>query len=362
MAVRDNISPSKLAGVPSRITAYPVGGLGFDSRFFLLTFWLVAGLFLDGWARNHIGADLDPFFTPWHAVMYSGFAAVALFLGLAHWRNQSKGHIWRRTVPAGYVLSLVGIVVFGLGGFGDFLWHTAFGLERGSEIFLSPTHHLLILGITMIAAGPFRAVWRRRENPARAVEWLPLIGSATLILSTVAFILQGVHLFVVPIPLMTEMTRDWAQLMSVTAAMIQTLLLVGMMLLMIRRWRGAMPLYTFPALMILSAAALSTQTDMFFLLPAAAISGVVAGVVYWRIRPSLNANVPGERFGLRLFAGLVPLVLYGLYFITWEWVAPGEIRWRIHAITGIITVAGFAGWLLSYAFFPAPLPQELPAE
>lgn len=362
MAVRDNISSSKLAGASSRITTYPAGGLGFDARFFMLSLWLVAGLFLDGWAHNHIGEDLDPFFTPWHAVMYSGFAAVALFLGLTHWRNQNKGHIWGRTAPAGYGLSLVGLIVFGFGGSGDFLWHTTFGLERGSEIFLSPTHHLLILGISMVAAGPFRAAWRRRENPARAIDWLPMIGSATLVLSTVAFILQAVHLFIVPIPLMDDITRDWSQLLSMTAAVVQTLLLVGMMLLMIRRWRGAMPLFTFPALMILSAAGLSTQTDMFLLLPAAAVAGLVAGVIYWRIRPSLNANVPGERFGLRLLAGVVPLVLYGLYFLTWELVAPGEIRWRIHAITGIATVAGFAGWLLSYAVFPAPLPEELPTE
>jgi hypothetical protein len=32
--------------------------------------WTVAGIYLDGWAHNH--GKVDSFFTPWHAVLYSG--------------------------------------------------------------------------------------------------------------------------------------------------------------------------------------------------------------------------------------------------------------------------------------------------
>lgn len=356
MAVRDDLSPSKLTHQASRIRDYPAGGIGFDSRFLLLCLWLVVGLYLDGWAHNHIGADLDPFFTPWHAVMYSGFAAVALYLGWTHWRNQSRGHVWGRTVPGGYNLSLAGVVVFGLGGFGDFLWHMTFGLERGAEIFLSPTHHLLVVGMAMIVLGPFRAAWRRRENPARAGEWLVMIGSATLCLSVITLISQAMHLFISPYPLFRR--SDEIQLLSVTSAVIQSMLLSGFMLMIIRRWRGLLPIWGFPLLIISNALGHTSQTDLFLLLPASFITAIVAGGIYWRIRPALNANQPGAHFGLRLFAGIVPVVLYGLYFLTWTIVAPGEINWRIHSITGIISVAGFAGWLLSYAMFPAPLPEE----
>jgi hypothetical protein len=341
----------------NRITDYPAGGLGFDTRFILLALWLVTGIYLDGWAHNHIGDDLDPFFTPWHAVMYSGYAAVALYLGYAHWRNQSKGHVWGRTVPAGYGLSLVGVAIFGLGGIGDFLWHMAFGIERGAEIFLSPTHHLLILGMAMIVSGPFRALWRRKGMPESQLSYLPMIGSAVLTLSVITFILQAVHPFISPIPVMRGMGRDEQQMMMMVTTVLQTILLVGMMLMMMRRWKGVLPIYTFPALIALNALAHTSQTDLFVLLPASLIGAVVAGVVYWRIRPSLDANRPGERFGLRLFAAIVPVVLYSAYFLT-ILAQPRGLNWRIHAITGIIVVAGFAGWLLSYAFFPAPVPEE----
>jgi hypothetical protein len=38
--------------------------------------WFVAGLYLDGWAHNHGKVD-NTFFTPWHAVFYSGYVAIA---------------------------------------------------------------------------------------------------------------------------------------------------------------------------------------------------------------------------------------------------------------------------------------------
>jgi hypothetical protein len=362
MATQNAASASKPTAL-ARLTDYPASSLTFDTRFLLLSLWLVSGLYLDGWAHNHIGDDLDPFFTPWHAVMYSGYAATALFLGWTHWRNQSRGHVWGRTVPAGYGLSLVGLIIFGLGGMGDFAWHMTFGIERGAEVFLSPTHHLLILGIAMIASGPFRAAWRRPGLPTRTIEYVPMIGSATLTLSVITFILQGVHPFIIPIPLIVSgLDRDWRPLMMVTATVIQTLLLIGMMLLMIRRWKGSLPIFTFPALIVLNALAHTSQTDLYFLLPASLIAALVAGILYWRIRPALAANRPGERFGLRLFAGVVPIVLYTAYFATLLVVAPNELRWRIHAISGVITVAGFAGWLLTYALFPAPIPDETTPE
>jgi hypothetical protein len=39
----------------------------------------VGGAFLDNWPHAHI-ATLDTFFTPWHGVLYSGYAACAAVL------------------------------------------------------------------------------------------------------------------------------------------------------------------------------------------------------------------------------------------------------------------------------------------
>jgi hypothetical protein len=42
----------------------------------LLAVWMTAGIFIDGWAHINI-PRLETFFTPWHAVFYSGFLATA---------------------------------------------------------------------------------------------------------------------------------------------------------------------------------------------------------------------------------------------------------------------------------------------
>src|SRR5919201_3279095 len=71
---------------------------GFDWVVAILSCWLVGGVFVDGWAHNHM-ASLETFFTPWHAVLYSGFAAVATPLAFAWLRGvRIERPLWR-SVP-----------------------------------------------------------------------------------------------------------------------------------------------------------------------------------------------------------------------------------------------------------------------
>src|SRR6266508_5371604 len=76
----------------------------------LFSAWFVVGLYLDGWA--HVHHLPDSFFTPWHAIIYSGVLGAALVLvstGLLAWR---LGAPWRQALPAGYRLSLLGAGLF----------------------------------------------------------------------------------------------------------------------------------------------------------------------------------------------------------------------------------------------------------
>ena len=58
-----------------------VGGAAFDWLMAGLGAWLIGGLYLDGWAHIHVPA-LETFFTPWHAVLYSGYIAGAVALAV----------------------------------------------------------------------------------------------------------------------------------------------------------------------------------------------------------------------------------------------------------------------------------------
>jgi hypothetical protein len=169
----------------------PIGGLRFDWQFIILSLLFVVGLFIDGWAHNHGRVD-DSFFTPWHLIFYSAFGLVALFLAFTQYRNVRRGYAWSAALPPGYMLSLVGAIIFAVGGVGDLIWHTLFGIEAGSEALLSPTHIMLAAGMVLITTGPLRAAWLRRELPVnRRAKWgalFPALISATLLLALLTFI------------------------------------------------------------------------------------------------------------------------------------------------------------------------------
>src|SRR2546427_9735313 len=63
-----------------------VSSLRFDWLMVVVSVWWLGGLFIDGWAHSNL-PQLETFFTPWHAVFYSGFLAVAITLLVKIVRN-----------------------------------------------------------------------------------------------------------------------------------------------------------------------------------------------------------------------------------------------------------------------------------
>src|SRR3989344_1481830 len=108
---------------------YPKASSRFDLVFVVLSLWLTVGVFIDGWAHNHLASTLETFFTPWHGIFYSGFAAIALLLTFRAIANFRKGFRWPKLLPREYHLAFWGLAIFFLAGLGDMLWHTIFGIE-----------------------------------------------------------------------------------------------------------------------------------------------------------------------------------------------------------------------------------------
>jgi WD40 repeat protein len=175
----------------------PQGGPYFDWIIVALSAWWLGGLYLDGWAHRHVPA-LETFFTPWHAILYSGFAACALALLVTQARNMRHSYRWNKALPAGYGLSLVGAAIFLVAGALDLLWHTLFGIERSVEALLSPTHLLLATGGVLLASGPLRATWCRLPLGAR-LTWQsggPALLSLLYCYAALGFFTQYAHPFV----------------------------------------------------------------------------------------------------------------------------------------------------------------------
>jgi hypothetical protein len=180
------------AAEPAQVNEHPVGSVRFDWVVAGLSAWLLGGLYLDGWAHSHGKVD-NSFFTPWHAVFYSGILTMFVVLVFNQRRNMAFGHAWQRALPKGYRLSLVGAALFLLGGALDFLWHTLFGIEVSLEALLSPSHLLLATSGVLVISGPMRAAWIRLPS-GKAHGWTvlgPLVLSATLVLSVLTFFVSA---------------------------------------------------------------------------------------------------------------------------------------------------------------------------
>src|SRR2546427_2507449 len=174
--------------VPKVTRSSVLGGLNFDRLMAIVSCWFIAGVFLDGWAHTHGLVDRT-FFTPWHAVLYSGYFANAIGLTAATVLNHWRGHSWLKAIPRGYTLALFGVPLFMIAGGGDLIWHTLFGFEVGIEPLLSPTHLLLAFAGLLMMSGPLRATWLSSDADA-APSWrrlLPAVVALMAVLSTFTF-------------------------------------------------------------------------------------------------------------------------------------------------------------------------------
>jgi len=347
---------------PARIsrTAAPPGSVRFDLVVTLLSAWFVGGLFLDGWAHNHGRVD-NTFFTPWHGVLYSGYAAVGLFLILSHFRNVMKGYNWWRALPIGYMPSLVGILIFGFGGVFDLFWHETFGFEANTEALLSPAHLILALGSFVFVSGPLRAAWGRKQ----ARGWrdlLPAVFTLTYLMSAMMFFTMFISPFNNPNSLIAPMARGmgWVDAYGVGSALVATAIFMSVILFALRRW--TLPVGSVTLMLTLNATLMfllhiRDEASFRWLLLVAPLTGLLADALLYFLKPS--ATRP-ER--LRLFSFVVPFAYFLLFMVLLNQVGIEVYRrglwWTIHMWLGVPLLCGAVGVFASYLAVPPALPLE----
>jgi hypothetical protein len=273
----------------------------------LLSMWFTIGLFTDAWAHN-TRPKLETFFTPWHALFYSGFTATAAWI---IWVSRS-----RNDIPRGYRPALIAVGGFAVFGISDALWHTIFGIEQSLDILFSPTHLGLISTMLVIVTSPLRAAWSDGSLPhAPGLRRLfPAMLSLVLATTLVLLFLQYANAVAFrPAEVLAAMSRvNQIQTARFAAALlVTTIILMVPLLSVMRRW--VLPFGTatmlFAFVCLLSYAVTGFRNTPLIL--AVLISGICADVLAWWLRPA-----PANPVRYRLFAALVPLVTWTLYLTT----------------------------------------------
>ena len=225
----------------------------------------------------------------------------------------------------------------------------------------------------MIASGPLRAAWQQPQA-SQATRWRAVL-SLTLLLAIFSFFTSESHPFDHPWasvrlrPLALDATalglpampgpgissHELAETLGMSSILIQTGVLMGLLLLMIRRWGTQLPLGWLTFVFALNGVGMGIFHGTPWAGPVASLAGVVADGLYRWLQP--NVQQPQR---LRFRSTLVPVVLYSLYFLALLML--GGIWWPIHLWAGGIALAGVTGWLLSYLILPPTLSQPLQAD
>lgn len=315
----------------------------------VLSIVLLAGAILDGWAHTHELLALESLITPWHAVVYLGYTAIAFVLlarPAAGWLERGGWTGARSAIPDGYGLSVAGVFAFLGVGIADAAWHLAFGIEADAEALLSPTHLGLGLAAALMASGPVRAAWDRRDptgipEPAVWPAFLPAALSVVAIAGVVAFALHVANVFVDPWPRYPYELDDvtwYGPHIGVASAILPVAIIMAPTLILLARW-PALPPGTLTLLVGGTLGGLTFLHDASELVGAPVLGGFLADLLLLVLRPGRGG------WRLQLFAVLVPVAILAAYFVVLR--ATGPVAWSAHLIGGSIVLAAGAGWVLA---------------
>lgn len=326
---------------------------------------LVLGLFIDGW--NHINLQdgaLGSFFTPWHALLYAGFAATAgwvctrnahLYVPDRHARPEFHRLLG---IPLRYPFAVAGLAIATVGLLGDIAWHTAFGEETGVARVIAPFHLMLFSGAALLIAAPLRSAWHAPDTyPARLTlrQMAPPLLSLTLVTATVAFMFQWLSAFVDWAPSLqlgrvpaafaaNEEIHGTVEFAGAARVLVTNVVLIAPVLAVLRRWRlpfGSVALMWTAVALLMSAL---TEFDLWAAVLAAALGGLAADGV---IRLMRGPDDPEHDRGLfRVLGAVAPVVLWTAYFLLLQ--AVHAVAWPTDLWIGTVVLTAVTGVALSF--------------
>lgn len=148
----------------------------------LISAWIIIGIYIDGWAHVNLRDRIEDFFTPWHAIFYSGLLAFGIWLVVVALMLRRPGDSPQAVIaklPPGYKAGAIGGAIFAVGGAADMFWHTLIGIETSIDALLSPPHLVLLTGVLLMGSTAWRS--QRALSPTTTVPELISLASVVVI-------------------------------------------------------------------------------------------------------------------------------------------------------------------------------------
>jgi hypothetical protein len=320
--------------------------------------WLAAGFLWDSWAHLHLA--IESFFTPYHAIFYSAMVAGTLILAVFARRNLALGFTGFNALPAAYQIALWGIPLFFVGGIGDLIWHTFFGVEDRVEAVTSPTHLVIGCGVLLVLSGPIQSALQQRSKLTTLRSQLPLLFALATWLEFIhlgtayAFDPAAAQMYAPPDGSVYGAdffsNTTWISFKTgsgIAIVILQSLILMGPTLWMIARFRlkpGALVVF-FVAGNCMIAAALSGDTPLFFTyVGMSAVAGIVGDICIARLHAE-----PSRPVAFAMCGAFTAGAYYGTYLLVtamtggiwWSWtLIAGGVVWSMLCGLAMALIAG----------------------
>ena len=306
-----------LFGIRSETKAVPdvKSTMAFDWSYLTIVLLFNIGFMLDVWSHSTFGPD-QSVFSAYHALFYSSVIGIAGILLVTAFHNLQRGIAWHQTIPRGYRLSFLGVLIFGVAGFADLIGHALYGFETDIETLVSPSHIGIFISWGLMSSGPMLAIIERASADERisfgqvfpvALSWGSALFAITLMFNIVPP-LGG--------PYALQLARTIFQLEDVGAEVvvagvyIQTILLFGALLWLIYRVRlprgGIIILFT-----VFGITGLVTALPTL-MIPTMVMGGIFTEILYRVIQPTRSQVVRFRLFG---FLAPIPFWLFHYGFI-----------------------------------------------
>jgi hypothetical protein len=360
---------------------------------FLGAYTLVA-LFWDGLRHNNL-TGVDNFFSPPHIAMYLGLIGLGVWIAIVLLRYQ-KGleQLDWSAVPRGYRLAFAALPLAAIAGPLDFIWHEAYGFENQIDSTFSPPHQGLFYAGAMLAAIPAASAWQRRGSAPPLRCFLPVVFSVTSVIAAMLFVIHQMLPFYGGGVVATQSFQDdiagradafspgadavhteglaralthygddafpfyfFSTHAAVAGILLFTVALMSAILLMRRRWRIPAGSLTIMGTFLALLWPMLSEYREAELIPALVLAGVIGDLLLSRLAGETTS--PTGR--IRLFAALLPLALWSLFFLCIE-LFQGGLGWEPTLWFGLLVTTAGLGYAVSLLVFPpssgTPLERE----